>query len=63
MERARGNAVRALLVLLYLLEGDAEGFRHFCLALAGLQPSGAQPRTDVLIDKAGLSSHARNAFP
>jgi hypothetical protein len=29
MERARGNPVNALLVLLHLLEGDAEGFRHF----------------------------------
>jgi hypothetical protein len=57
MERARGNAVRALLVLLHLLEGDAKGFRHLCLALAGLQASGTQPRADGLIDNAGLSWH------
>jgi hypothetical protein len=42
-----------------LLEGDAESFRHLCLALTSLQASGTQPRADVLIDKAGLSSHAK----
>ena len=44
MEHARGNAVRALLVLLHLLEGDAKGFRHLCLALAGLQAIGSVVR-------------------
>ena len=62
MERARGNPVNALLVLLHLLEGDAKGFRHLCLALAGLQPNGTQPRADVLIDNAGLSWHVGNTF-
>jgi hypothetical protein len=43
-------------------EGDAKGFRHLCLALAGLQASGTQPRADVLIDNAGLSWHVGNTF-
>ena len=57
MELARRNAVRALLVFLYLLECEAEGFRYFGLALAGLKPSGAHAGADVLIDEGGVSGH------
>ena len=53
MQRACGNAVGALLVLLDLLKGDPEGFRHLRLALAGLQAGGAQSGADVLVDGAG----------
>jgi hypothetical protein len=37
-----------------------EGFRHLCLALAGLQPSGTKSRAEVLIDNAGLSWRVGN---
>ena len=58
MELARGNAVRALLVFLDLLECEAEGFRHFGLAFAGLKPSGTHAGANVLVDEGGISGHS-----
>jgi len=40
-----------------LLEGEAEGFRHLGLALAGLKPSSSHVGADVLIDDGGVSGH------